>query len=269
MGNIEVLIVTMNRKSTEFVEKMNIPENIDIIVANQADAFNYSEQYIKSSRIRFITHNTKGVGINRNIALLNSVDDILVFADDDIKYCEGAFEEIQTAFKKYPDADGFVFNVNTIGQDMGRRENKKIKRVRTFNFLNYGAVRLVIKKESLKKNAIYFSEMFGGGAKYGSGEDTLFIRECLKNNLKLYTYPFILADVYQEKSSWFEGYNDKYFYDKGALMKACFRMTYPMLIVVYALKSAKCTDKNFWNILQVMNNGARDFKICRRGEFLK
>ncbi len=259
MGDIEVLIVTMNRDTADFVEEMNIPSDVDVIVANQADKFDYSEQYTKDNRIRFITHNTKGVGINRNIALLNSGDDILVFADDDIKYRDGAFEEIQKAFQKSPDADGFIFNVNTIGQDMGRRENAEIKRVRTYNFLNYGAVRLVIKKESLKKNAIYFSEMFGGGAKYGSGEDTLFIRECLKKNLKLYTYPFILADVYQEKSSWFEGYNDKYFYDKGALMKACFRMIYPMLIVAYAVKSARKMDKKFLDILYTMKNGANEF----------
>ena len=259
MSKIEVLAVTMNRTTTDFLKHMNIANNVNVVVANQADRFEYSKEVSADKSIQFITHNTKGVGLNRNIALLNSKDEILVFADDDIKYRDGAFDEIQKAFKKYPNADGFVFNINTIGQDMGRRANKKVKRVRIYNFLNYGAVRLVIKKDFLKKNGIFFSEMFGGGAKYGSGEDTLFIRECLKKKIKLYTYPIVIADVYQEDSTWFEGYNEKYFYDKGALMKECFHNMYLFIIVLYALKSSINMNKKFKDIVHWMIKGAKEY----------
>lgn len=261
-NKIEVLVATMKQNNIEFLKKMNISDKADIIVCNQSDHFDY--QLIQNGRqkIQFITHDTIGVGINRNIGLLNSSADILLFADDDIVYDDNAFDEIIKAFDEHPDVDGFIFNIDTIGMDMGRRKNSQMKRICVHNFLNYGAVRLAVRKNSIKKFNIYFSEMFGGGAPYGSGEDTLFIRNCLKNRLKLYTYPLKIADVYQNESTWFTGYNEKYFYDKGALLYMCFRYMYPIFIFAYALKSLKICQFSFNNILKLMFGGVKRYKSC-------
>lgn len=260
-NKIEVLLVTMNQSNIDFLQNINISDNADVVVCNQSNCFDYQLIQNGKQQIKFITHNTRGVGINRNMGLLNSSADILLFADDDIVYTDDIFDKIIEVFNDYPDVDGFIFNVDTIGMDMGRRINKKMNKVCIHNFLNYGAVRLAVRKRAIKKYNIYFSEMFGGGALYGSGEDTLFIRNCLKNGLKLYTYPLKIADVYQNESTWFTGYNEKYFYDKGALLYMCFRHMYLIVIFAYALKSCKTCKLSFIHILKLMLLGTKKYKL--------
>lgn len=53
-------------------------------------------------------------------------------------------------------------------------------RVRWYNYAKYGAARLAVRREALIKSDINFSLRFGGGAQYGSGEDTIFLSDCLK-----------------------------------------------------------------------------------------
>ena len=58
--------------------------------------------------------------------------------------------------------------------------------------------------------------------KYGSGEDSLFFRDCLREGLRIYTYPAVIGHLRPEPSSWFTGYNEKYFFDKGVLWSQLF-----------------------------------------------
>ena len=44
----------------------------------------------------------------------------------------------------------------------------------------------------------------------------------IKKGLKIYTSPIVIAEVDQTSSTWFAGYNHKYFYDKGAVFRALF-----------------------------------------------
>ncbi|MDP4117859.1 MAG: hypothetical protein Q8873_01560 [Bacillota bacterium] len=62
--------------------------------------------------------------------------------------------------------------------------------------------------------------MFGGGAIYSSGEDTLFICDLLKKRLKVYVYSATIVAVQQGQSTWFSGYSNKYLFDEGALYRA-------------------------------------------------
>jgi ABC-type glycerol-3-phosphate transport system permease component len=65
-----------------------------------------------------------------------------------------------------------------------------------------------------------FNTMFGGGCRYSCGEDTLFLRECLRKGLKIVAVPAALASIQDGDSTWFDGYTDKYFFDKGVLYYA-------------------------------------------------
>ena len=84
--------------------------------------------------------------------------------------------------------------------------------------MRFGAARLGVRLSRIHLNAINFNLCFGGGAKYSSGEDTLFLYECLKKKLKIYSYPAVIAQLNDEReSTWFKGYNDKFFFDRGVL----------------------------------------------------
>lgn len=215
---LQVLVATMNQSDHSLIRKMNLQS--DAIIANQCDQC-FDEFYEENgTKIFYVNRPDRGVGKNRNEALLHSEGDILTFADDDMIFSDGYSKNIERAFQELPDADAIIFNIKTKGENMGRRVNTKIKRIHFYNALNYGAARLSVRATSIKKENIFFHTCFGGGTIYSSGEDTLFIMDMLKHRLKIYAYPMCIAEVDQTVSTWFTGYSEKYYYDKGALYRA-------------------------------------------------
>lgn len=108
-------------------------------------------------------------------------------------------------------------------------------------------------------NNISFSLLFGGGAKYSSGEDSLFLQECFRAGLHVYCSPIKIADVQQEVSSWFEGYTDKYFFDTGVLAATLLPWGCRIYALLTALKFRK-PPKETMHILQLLNRGINEFK---------
>lgn len=217
---LQVLVASMHQTDFSKVEEMNLSS--DTIIANQAESYKYMEKDFSFGKVRMITTEQRGVGKNRNTALDIADGDILLLADDDLKYVDNYEKIIISAFNEIPEADAIIFNIQTVGDSTYRRQNAEIKRIRMYNALNYGAVRIAFKRNKLEKAGIHFSLNFGGGALFSAGEDSLFIHDMIKKGMKLYTYPAVIAEVDQTSSTWFRGYNHKYFYDKGALFRALF-----------------------------------------------
>ncbi len=226
--DVQVLVAAMNQTDDSLVGKMNIQS--DAIIGNQCEhCSNITYQY-DGYEVNYFNRSDRGVGLNRNVGLFHCKNDcILTFADEDMRFVDGYVEIIKTAFKELPDADAIIFNIKTVGMDVGRRNNQKIKRVHFYNALNYGAARLSVRANSLKRENINFHLCFGGGTIYGSGEDSLFITDMLKHKLKLYVFPVCIAEVDQNTSTWFTGCNEKYLFDKGALYAAISRRWAKML----------------------------------------
>lgn len=252
--NLEVLIATVDQKNPfTLVGKMKL--NSDAIIANQTDHVSYEEKNIKNNKIRLYNFKERGVGLNRNNALMRSDADIVLLADDDIKYIDNYKNIIIEEFKRNPKADMIVFNLETSDLARPRFKIKKYKRVRCYNCLRYGAVRMAFKLNKIREKNIYFSLLFGGGAKYSCGEDSLFILECIRKGIKVYSSPKSIGTINESQSTWFNGYNDKFFIDKSVF----FRMAYPKVIaqlmcIQYVLrhKSVVCKNKKMKEIFKLM-----------------
>lgn len=257
--NIEVLVATMYQKNLNKYIEMNL--NSDVIIANQDDKYQYIEKVIDFNKIKMITTPDRGVGKNRNMALMNANAEICLFADDDMIYEDNYVEIIKEAFRKLPKADIIIFNIETIGQETrARRLNNKIKRVHTFNSLNYGAARIAVRRERLLKKNIWFSLLYGGGAKYSSGEDSLFLTEAIRKGMKVYTYPKKIANIKQDKSTWFNGYTKKYFHDRGGWLANAFPKLKYLLSIYYSYKLKNYTNEfSFLEIYKMINNGIKSF----------
>lgn len=267
---IQVLCATMHQKDFSKIEEMNI--KTDVIFANQAE----ETEYIKCSKNGFcaqmITTATRGVGVNRNIALMNAEADICMIADDDMRYIDNYAEIVKKAFEKIANADAIVFNIenaNGVAERIKRRKNGKIKKVRLYNCLNYGAARIALRNKSIKRENIYFSRLFGGGTIYSCGEDSIFIWNLIKSGLNVYTYPVKIAEVKQDTSTWFKGYNKKYLYDKGALFAALSKELASLLCLQELIRHKKIykeADVSFFEAYKLMKEGIRGFKELREYE---
>ena len=252
---IEVLVATMHQKDITIYDKMNL--KTDAVFANQADRYEYQEFSKNQAKVKMITTAERGVGKNRNNALMYATGDVCIFGDDDMIYMDNYEELVRKAFEKLPQADIIIFNIETVGTETrSRRLNTKIKKVHMFNALNYGAARIAVRRKELMKKNIWFSLLYGGVAPYSSGEDSLFLTEAIRKGMKIYTYPVKIADIEQGTSTWFNGYTEKYFEDRGIWIANAFPRLKYLLSVYYSYRLRSVT-KEF--------SGVEIFKIINRG----
>lgn len=263
--NLQILISTVNQTDYSLLDRMNI--RCDAIVINQCGKNAVEEFEYKGVNIKWISMQERGVGLSRNMALLNSTADIVLFADDDMVYADDCASEVKKAFVETPNADVFCFNiklVNSTKKTGAYRSNLKIERLCTFNSLRYGACVIAARRKTLFRERIGFSLLFGGGAEFCAGEDSLFICDCLQKKLKVYSHTYVLGEVDDSGSSWYTGINDKLFIDRGCLYANAFPRTYKLLYLYYAARLSKinkCYD--FRKIYLLFIKGKKIMKTYR------
>lgn len=253
---LQVLVATMNQMDHTLLEKMNI--QTDAIVGNQC-----SENFIENfewngHRITYLNFAEKGVGLNRNNALMRAEADICLFADDDMVYEDGYAEKVIYAFEQNPKADVLIFNLRESNKITNSRYVIKEKmRVHRLNYLRYGTARVAIRLKSIKENAIYFNQLFGGGTTYCHGEDNLFLTACLNSKLKIIAIPETIACLTEEReSTWNNGYDKKYLKDQGILYRTISRRWWKLLCLQDAIRRRKSYNMAPWDAYLLMIQGA-------------
>lgn len=258
---LETLVVTVKKDGVQLFKNMNI--QTDAVVANQGNENTCENYHEGNHKLKAVTSNTRGVGINRNIAFLASTAEIILFTDDDFTFFDGYENIIIGAFEQNKDADIIIFNRNlTKNGEIVEYGNNQDKRIRLYNAMKYGACSLAVRRDSLLKARVIFTHLFGGGSVYGSGEDSLFILDCLRRGLHIYTSSHCIGSCAIDCSSWFRGYNNKYFYDKGAWIAAAFPSFKYLLFFYFSIRYNKNTDIGMKKRLFLMNRGFNSYRVC-------
>lgn len=255
---IQVLISTMHQKDYSLLEKMNI--QTDAIVINQCDKNEICEFQYKGHSIKWLSLKERGVGVSRNTALMRADADIVLFADDDVVYNDGYEKTVIEAFQKNKKISLMVFNI--ISQNVNRPEyiDTKTHRLHFTNCLRYGAFRIAVRLSHIKKARIFYSLLFGGGAKYQAGEDNIFITNCLQKKLLCMASCETLGTVKQEESTWFKGYDEKYYFDRGALFAAMYGKLSNFMLFIFEIKSIfKKRDISFLKRYSIERKGAKNY----------
>jgi len=242
---VEVLVSVMNQELSALVHRMNL--STDAVIINQCDRYHAEEMEWRGHRVRFFSLAERGVGRSRNNAILKADSDICLFSDEDIVYEDGYGEQIAAEFARQPRADMILFNIE-IEEPRRTYCITERKRVRWYNCGRYGAVSFAIRRKCLEESGVRFSLLFGGGARYGAGEDVTFIQDCIKAGLKVYKSPIIVSTMKQDSSTWFDGYHEKYYKDKGALLAANFPILSEIGVYVQALKKVEIRIIHLENI---------------------
>lgn len=211
---VQVLASVMNETMEGVVERMQLDS--DAVVINQCDCLQVQEMEHKGHTIRFFSFPDRGVGRSRNEAIMRADQDICLFSDGDIVYEAGYAKAIETEFERNPGADMILFNIS-VEESRRTYHIEERKRVRWYNCGRYGAVSFAVRRDSLLRSGVTFSLLFGGGAKYSNGEDSLFLKEFMGKGYQVYTAPVTIGREEAGASSWFAGYNEKFFTDRGVL----------------------------------------------------
>lgn len=212
---IEVLCPTMHQKDISKYKEMNL--QTDAVIANQADVCAYSEYNVNGKRVRFATTNSRGVSINRNIAIAYSTADIIVFSDDDQEFVDGYEDIIIKDFSEHPDADAIKFYCESTNPERPLAFKKPLTfcKAKKRNLMSAGVVCLAVKRDFLTKNSIMFKCGIGPGQEIVCGEDSVFLNELFKNKANVYLSPELLSYIHQGDSSWFNGYDKRVLFSIG------------------------------------------------------
>lgn len=254
---IQVLASVMNQKMEDLAEQMRLQS--DAVIINQCDRLGYEEMECPGGLVRFYSFPERGVGKSRNEAILRADGDICLFSDEDIVYEPGYAQAISQEFEKNPDADMILFNI-TVQEERQTYCITERKRVHWYNCGRYGAVSFAVKRDSLIASGVTFSQLFGGGAMYSNGEDSLFLKEFMDKGYKVYTAPVTIGhEVRNGESSWFAGYNEKFFYDRGVLYRYLYgRLAVPMALrFLLAHRDKLCGELSLKQAFSLMQKGVR------------
>ena len=258
MLKFQLLCTTMNQKDFSKIDEMRI--NSDVIFANQCLETSYKEIEIKDGEFiaKMISTNTRGASKNRNILLTYADADICMLADDDVRYYDNYREIVLEEFKKNPNADMIVFNVDA---DSEIRENYRIikdRRMRMWDKNPYGSVRVAFRLSSQRKMNIWFDVLLGPGGKYKSGEDTKFIND-FRNKGQVYLCSKTIGKVDFSTSSWFRGYTEEYYFNQGAKIGALYGKVKWLMIIYYAVKIVT-PNISIMDRIKLMKQGLNDYK---------
>lgn len=255
----QVLMSTMHQNDNSIIEKTGITSNA--VIVNQGNKIEKKIISRSNKEIIFISNNQRGVGKSRNTAIMESDADICLIADDDIEYVENYEKIILNEFNKNPKADAIIFNIDILRPNGFQKGNNKNQKINKLNFMKHGGPKIAFKRKKILRENISFSLLFGGGAKYGSGEDSLFIKQMVDAGLNVYSVESKIGYIDNRTSTWFTGFNESYLYDRGALFKAMFPLGWQVISIQFLIRHYKLFNEidSLYHMWKIMRKGATEF----------
>lgn len=258
MSKMEVLISAMHQNDLSLIEKNCITSQALII--NQCDKNDIHEE----KKIKMISTTERGLSKSRNLAITNAKGNICLICDDDEILYQDYEKKIIDTYKRYPQADIICFKVLL----KNKKYAEKVYRVGFLRALKISSVQMTFKLSSIQKNNLKFDEGFGSGTFLGSGEENIFIYDCLKKGLKVYYVPVVIGEVKESQSQWFKGFNEDYFYKRGAIiyrLMGNIGFIYCFYFSITKWKRYRC-NLSFSKALYLMLKGMYDFRINKSQE---
>ena len=258
-----VLVSALEKNASEMPRNMRLKS--DAVIVNQCAEDSECELSYGGKKILIINRSERGVGRSRNLALDNAWGDVALFSDDDIVYEDDYAARIIQAFRRRPAADILLFNVR-VNPERRTYWNEKNKRVNWYNCGRYPTFCAAVRLDRIREAGVRFSHLFGGGAPYSNGEDSLFFMDCIKKGLKIYAVTSVIGTERSRRSTWFNGYDEKFFYDRGVLFHFLYGKWAKLWALRFAIVKRKimCREIAPVKALKYMNEGIEKGKsLCR------
>ena len=206
--NFQVLVNCMFEEANDIITRLNL-SNVPTLVVNQCDIS--KDELKKIDDIHSIINtNTRGLSVGRNIGVRNASAKICLLSDNDELFIDDLEKTILKAYDHFKDADLIIFNMLNKPKKLGDVPRK----LKKYELLKVSSWQISFRLDSVKKK-IKFDRRLGAGTGNGASEENKFLLDCYKAKLKIYYYPAEIASVAQEQSTWFHGYDNKYFYNRG------------------------------------------------------
>ena len=207
---LDILMSCMHQTDDSLIRSSRITGSA--VVINQCDREEEQVFATENGCVRFLSTTQRGLTRSRNMAIANSDADVCLLCDDDEVFVEGYEEKILTAYENLPQADVVIFRMVDRSCPFGD-EARQLKFPQTMHVASW---QISFRRESLLRKHVRFDELLGAGSGNGAEEELKFLLDCQRAGLQIWYAPVDIASVAQAESTWFDGFNEKFFYDRGA-----------------------------------------------------
>lgn len=219
---LDILLSCMHQTDTHLIERSRITGSA--VVINQCDR----EGERSFGNICWIDATERGLTKSRNMAIEKSSADICLLCDDDEVFEADYEKKILDAYEALPQADVVIFKM------VGRKSAFKdeVFRLKFPQTMHVSSWQISFRRENLLRSGVRFDELLGAGTGNGAEEELKFLTDCEKAGLQIWYVPKEIASVAQTESTWFAGFDETFFYNRGATTR--YILGYP-LAAAYAL----------------------------------
>ena len=179
---------------------------------NQCDHEDYVEYRTVSGTARMISTTDRGLTRSRNMAIANAKGDICLICDDDEVFVPDYENAILTAYRDHSEADIIIFKMANRPPSFPDQP----MRLRFPKTMKVSSWQISFRRERLLESGVRFDELLGAGTGNGAEEELKFLLDSERAGLVIYYIPVVIASVAQKASTWFSGFNETFFENRGA-----------------------------------------------------
>lgn len=248
--SFELLLSCMNQMDFSIVEYAKIFSDVLIVnqYENKKEHLPYLEVQEKQGFFRRKYNlQEKGVSKSRNFAIKHSKAEICLFADNDEIFYKDYQEIVIKSFKRYPYADIMIFHIG----NRPKKVKDTIHRVYFPEILRVSSWQIAFRRRKVIENKIFFDEIMGAGTGNGAEEETKFLLDCLRKKLIILNMPIRIADIQENShSTWFYGYDEKFFENRGMTTRYLFGKVFAWIYGIYYIGTKKDLYQNDLSMIQ-------------------
>lgn len=236
---LQVLICTYGREGLQRVATAAHPAvaGVEYIVCWQMrpeETDHTAPQVLDRPDFKIISTLTKGLSVNRNIAISRASAPILLISDDDVDYTEEWLRTVIDAFRLHKDLDILTFRyVSASHQKHYPSHSFDLASPEKGYFTT--SFEIALRRKAIQ-GKVWFNENFGIGAMFPSGEEDVFIRDCISAGLKGIFIPEIIARHDGTTTSDRNLMLPSRPQTKGAVFLLLHPVSWPLRMVVHALR---------------------------------
>lgn len=260
---LEVLVSCMHQTDDALVRQAGLTG--DVLVINQCDREGYEEYAAPGGRVRIFSTAGRGLTRSRNMAIAHARGDLCLLCDDDEAFVPDYDEKIRTAYTRLPQADVIIFKM----ADRPASFPDRVQRLRFPGTMKVSSWQISFRRQRLLDAGVRFDELLGAGTGNGAEEELKFLLDCEKAGLAIYYVPEEIASVAQKESTWFTGFDETFFENRGATTR--YILGAPMAIVYgiyYVLRKRSLYEEKLTmsQALGAILRGIRENKIGRQAK---
>jgi glycosyltransferase involved in cell wall biosynthesis len=211
------------------------------------------------------SYKERGLSASRNRALAQARADICLITDDDVEFKDGIEQSILRVFEEYPEADIVTFQAHTPEgepfkpnyRDVSFWHNRK-------SIMRVCSIEIAFRRSSVIGAGVEFDERFGLGAKFATGEEIIFLSDCLQAGLRILYYPLPIVMHPKESSGAQLAGNSSLIQAKGAMFYRIFGVPGFAVSVLFALRKHAESGFGFFKFIRFMLLGLISFRSMKQ-----